>query len=134
MAIQYKPGKEPHPREHRMIFRNVDRVDWNPSMDRYLAEGGYAQLKKAVTMEPKAITEEVKISGLRGRGGAGFPTGVKWTFIPPTNTKPVYLICNADESEPGTFKDRYIMHQDPHQLIEGMAISCFAVGARLAYI
>jgi NADH-quinone oxidoreductase subunit F len=134
MAIQYKPGKEPHPREHRMIFRNVDRVDWNPSMDRYLAEGGYAQLKKAVTMEPKAITEEVKISGLRGRGGAGFPTGVKWTFIPPTNTKPVYLICNADESEPGTFKDRYIMHQDPHQLIEGMAISCFAVGAHLAYI
>ncbi len=134
MAIQYKTGKEPHPREHRMIFRNVDRVDWNPSMDRYLAEGGYAQLKKAVTMEPKAITEEVKISGLRGRGGAGFPTGVKWTFIPPTNTKPVYLICNADESEPGTFKDRYIMHQDPHQLIEGMAISCFAVGAHLAYI
>ncbi|MDB6071636.1 MAG: respiratory-chain nadh dehydrogenase 51 kd subunit [Verrucomicrobiales bacterium] len=134
MAIQYKPGKEPHPREHRMIFRNVDRVDWNPSMDRYLAEGGYEQLKKAVTMEPKAITEEVKISGLRGRGGAGFPTGVKWTFIPPTNTKPVYLICNADESEPGTFKDRYIMHQDPHQLIEGMAISCFAVGAHLAYI
>ena len=134
MAIQYKPGKEPHPREHRMIFRNVDRVDWNPSMDRYLAEGGYAQLKKAVTMEPKAITEEVKISGLRGRGGAGFPTGVKWTFIPPNNTKPVYLICNADESEPGTFKDRYIMHQDPHQLIEGMAISCFAVGAHLAYI
>ena len=134
MAIQYKPGKEPHPREHRMIFRNVDRVDWNPSMDRYLEEGGYAQLKKAVTMEPKAITEEVKISGLRGRGGAGFPTGVKWTFIPPTNTKPVYLICNADESEPGTFKDRYIMHQDPHQLIEGMAISCFAVGAHLAYI
>ena len=59
MAIQYKPGKEPHPREHRMIFRNVDRVDWNPSMDRYLAEGGYEQLKKAVTMEPKAITEEI---------------------------------------------------------------------------
>ena len=134
MAIQYKPGKEPHPREHRMIFRNVDRVDWNPSMDRYLAEGGYAQLKKAVTMEAKAITEEVKISGLRGRGGAGFPTGVKWSFIPPANTKPVYLICNADESEPGTFKDRYIMHQDPHQLIEGMAISCYAVGAHLAYI
>ena len=134
MAIQYKPGKEPHPREHRMIFRNVDRVDWDTSMDRYLAEGGYAQLQKAVTMEPKAIIDEVKTSGLRGRGGAGFPTGVKWTFIPPNNTKPVYLICNADESEPGTFKDRYIMHQDPHQLIEGMAISCFAVGAHLAYI
>ena len=117
-----------------MIFRNVDRVDWDTSMSRYLAEGGYAQLKKAVTMEPKAIIEEVKTSGLRGRGGAGFPTGVKWTFIPPNNTKPVYLICNADESEPGTFKDRYIMHQDPHQLIEGMAISCYAVGAHVAYI
>jgi NADH-quinone oxidoreductase subunit F len=78
-------------------------------------------------MERSAITNEVKASGLRGRGGAGFPTGVKWGFIPPTNTKPVYLICNADESEPGTFKDRYIMHQDPHQLIEGMTISCFAV-------
>ncbi len=134
MAIQYKPGKAPHPREHRMIFRNVDRVGWNPSIERYLEEGGYAQLRKALTMEPRAITEEVKLSGLRGRGGAGFPTGVKWTFIPPTNTKPVYLICNADESEPGTFKDRYIMHQDPHQLVEGMAISCFAVGAHLAYI
>ena len=134
MAIQYKPGKEPHPREHRMIFRNVDRVDWDTSMSRYLAEGGYEQLKKAITMDPKAIIDEVKTSGLRGRGGAGFPTGVKWTFIPPTNTKPVYLICNADESEPGTFKDRYIMHQDPHQLIEGMVISCFAVGAHTAYI
>lgn len=134
MSIQYKPGKEPHPREHRMIFRNVDRVDWNTSMERCLQEGGYEQLKKAVTMDRKAIIEEVKTSGLRGRGGAGFPTGVKWTFIPPNNTKPVYLICNADESEPGTFKDRYIMHQDPHQLIEGMAISCFAVGANLAYI
>ena len=76
----------------------------------------------------------MKASGLRGRGGAGFPTGVKWGFIPPNNTKPVYLICNADESEPGTFKDRYILHQDPHQLIEGMLISCFAVGANLAYI
>ena len=134
MAIQYKPGKEPHPREHRMIFRNVDRVGWDTSIECYLKEGGYEQLKKALKMEKKTIIEEVKTSGLRGRGGAGFPTGVKWTFIPPTNTKPVYLICNADESEPGTFKDRYIMHQDPHQLIEGMTISCFAVGAKLAYI
>lgn len=134
MAIQYKPGREPHPKEHRMIFRNVDRVDWNTSIERYLEDGGYEQLKKALGMEPKAIIEEVKTSGLRGRGGAGFPTGVKWTFIPPNNTKPVYLICNADESEPGTFKDRYIIHQDPHQLIEGMAIACYAVGARLAYI
>lgn len=134
MAITYKSGKQPHPKEHRLIFRNVDREGWNTSIERSLQEGGYEQLKKALKMEPKAITEEVKLSGLRGRGGAGFPTGVKWTFIPPNNTKPVYLICNADESEPGTFKDRYIIHQDPHQLIEGMTISCFAVGAHLAYI
>jgi len=77
---------------------------------------------------------EVKASGLRGRGGAGFPCGVKWGFIKPGGLKPVYLICNADESEPGTFKDRYIIHQDPHQLLEGMIISCYAVNARLAYI
>ncbi len=133
-AIKYLAGKEPHPNEHRMIFRNVDREGWDPSIDTYLGEGGYEQLKKAVAMEPQAITDEVKKAGVRGRGGAGFPAGVKWGFIPPNNTKPVYLICNADESEPGTFKDRYIIHQDPHQLIEGMAIACFAVGAKLAYI
>jgi NADH-quinone oxidoreductase subunit F len=132
--ITYLPGKQPDSREYRLIFKNVDREGWNNSMDCYLADGGYEQLKKAITMEPKAITEEVKKSGLRGRGGAGFPTGVKWTFIPPNNTKPVYLICNGDESEPGTFKDRYIVHQDPHQLIEGMVISCFATGAHVAYI
>lgn len=133
-TIHYQPGKQPHPREKRLIFRNVDRVGWDPSIDCYLKDGGYQQLKKALTMEKVAIINEVKASGLRGRGGAGFPTGVKWSFIPPNNTKPVYLICNADESEPGTFKDRYIIYQDPHQLIEGMVISCFAVNARLAYI
>lgn len=132
--IQYLPGKEPHPREHRLIFKNIDRQDWDTSIDCYLDDGGYEQLKKALKMDPKDITNEVKTSGLRGRGGAGFPTGVKWGFIPPNNTKPVYLICNCDESEPGTFKDRYIVHQDPHQLIEGMAISAFAVGAHTAYI
>ena len=132
--VQYLPGKEPHPREHRLIFKNVDRVGWDTSIETYMSDGGYDQLKKAFTMERSAITNEVKASGLRGRGGAGFPTGVKWGFIPPTNTKPVYLICNADESEPGTFKDRYIIHQDPHQLIEGMTIACYAVGAKLAYI
>ena len=134
MSITYKSGKEPLTQEHRLIFRNVDREDWNPSMERALQEGYYEQLKKALKMEPKAVIDEVKASGLRGRGGAGFPTGVKWGFIPPNNTKPVYLICNGDESEPGTFKDRYIVHQDPHQLIEGMIISCFAVGAHVAYI
>jgi len=126
--------KQPHPRERRLIFKNVDREGWDPSIECYLKDGGYEQLRKAVKMEPKDITEEVKKSSLRGRGGAGFPTGVKWTFIPPNNTKPIYLICNADESEPGTFKDRYILHQDPHQLLEGMIISCLAVGAHTAYI
>ncbi len=130
----YREDRQPHPRERRMIFRNVDRTDYDPSIDCYLRDGGYELLKKALGMEPKDITEEVKKSGLRGRGGAGFPTGVKWGFIPPNNTKPVYLICNADESEPGTFKDRYIIHQDPHQLLEGIAISSFAVGAKVAFI
>ena len=132
--VSYIAGKEPHAREHRLIFRNIDRKGWTQDIGCAMKDGGYEQLKKALKLEPKAITDEVKKSGLRGRGGAGFPTGVKWGFIPPNNTKPVYLICNADESEPGTFKDRYILHQDPHQLIEGMAISCFAVGANLAYI
>jgi NADH-quinone oxidoreductase subunit F len=126
--------KQPHAREYRLIFKNVDREGWDPSIDCYLRDGGYDDLKKAFAMQPKDITEEVKKSGLRGRGGAGFPTGMKWTFIPPNNTKPVYLICNGDESEPGTFKDRYILHQDPHQLVEGMVIAAYAVGAKVAYI
>jgi len=132
--ITYLPGKEPHEKEHRLIFKNVDRKDWDTSIKTYIKDGGYEMLKKGLGMDPKAIIEDVKASGLRGRGGAGFPTGIKWGFIPPKNTKPVYLICNADESEPGTFKDRYIVHQDPHQLIEGMVISSFAVGAHTAYI
>jgi NADH-quinone oxidoreductase subunit F len=133
-SVSYLPGKEPHSREFRLIFKNIDRQGYTPSIESYLADGGYEQLKKAIVMAPGDVTAEVKKSGLRGRGGAGFPTGVKWGFIPPTNTKPVYLICNADESEPGTFKDRYILHQDPHQLLEGMIIACFAVNAKLAYI
>ncbi|MHA3771154.1 NADH-quinone oxidoreductase subunit NuoF [Verrucomicrobiota bacterium sgz303538] len=117
-----------------MIFKNVDREGWTNDIDCYLRDGGYEELKKAFAMKPEDIVEEVKKSGLRGRGGAGFPCGVKWGFIKRGGPKPTYLICNADESEPGTFKDRYIIHQDPHQLIEGMVISCFAVGASLAYL
>ncbi len=126
--------RTPHPREKRMIFANVDREGYTPDIECYLRNGGYAELKKAVTMKPADLVAEVKASGLRGRGGAGFPTGVKWGFIRPGETKPIYLICNADESEPGTFKDRYIIHQDPHQLIEGMIISAFALNVHLAYI
>jgi len=126
--------RTPHPREKRIIFKNIDRPGWTNDIGCYLHDGGYEELKKAFTMKPEQIVTEVKVSGVRGRGGAGFPCGVKWGFIRPGGTKPVYLICNADESEPGTFKDRYIIHQDPHQLLEGMIISCYAVNARLAYI
>jgi NADH-quinone oxidoreductase subunit F len=126
--------RTPHPRERRIVFKNIDREGWTPDIDCYLKDGGYEELKKALKMQPQEIVGEVKASGVRGRGGAGFPCGAKWGFIRPGETKPIYLICNADESEPGTFKDRYIIHQDPHQLLEGMIISCFAVNAHLAYI
>ncbi|MBV9008897.1 MAG: NADH-quinone oxidoreductase subunit NuoF [Verrucomicrobia bacterium] len=132
--LEIRNQKFPHPLEHRLVFKNIDRADWTPDIDCYLRDGGYEQLKKAVTMPRAAIVNEVKTSGLRGRGGAGFPTGVKWSFIKPDEKKPVYLICNADESEPGTFKDRYIIHEDPHQMLEGMLISCFALGVKTAYI
>ena len=98
--------KQPHPKEHRMIFKNIDRPDWSNDIETYLKDGGYEELKKAITMAPVDIVNEVKTSGLRGRGGAGFPCGVKWGFIKQDGPKPIYLICNADESEPGTFKDR----------------------------
>ncbi|HEX4639672.1 MAG TPA: NAD(P)H-dependent oxidoreductase subunit E, partial [Chthoniobacterales bacterium] len=137
-AILSEPARkfihEPHPLEHRLIFKNIGRPDWKIDIDTYLEAGGYEDLKKAVKMSRAQIVNEVKTSGLRGRGGAGFPTGVKWSFIKPDEKKDVYLICNADESEPGTFKDRYIIHEDPHQLLEGIAISCFALGVHVAYI
>jgi NADH-quinone oxidoreductase subunit F len=124
----------PHPLEHRVIFKNIGAPDYTPDIESYLRHGGYEQLKKAIKMSRTEIVNEVKTSGLRGRGGAGFPCGVKWSFIKADEKKPVYLICNADESEPGTFKDRYIIHQDPHQLLEGILISCFALNAKTAYI
>jgi NADH-quinone oxidoreductase subunit F len=124
----------PHPLERRLIFKNIGREDWTTDIDCYLRDGGYEQLKQALTMSRAEIVDKVKNSGLRGRGGAGFPCGVKWSFIKTDEKKPVYLICNADESEPGTFKDRYIIHEDPHQLLEGILISCFALNARTAYI
>jgi NADH-quinone oxidoreductase subunit F len=128
------PRSPPHPLEHPLIFKNIRRDDWKIDIGTYMREGGYEQLRKAVAMSRAEIVNQVKTSGLRGRGGAGFPCGVKWSFIKPDEKKPVYLICNADESEPGTFKDRYIIHEDPHQLLEGILISCFALNARTAYI
>jgi NADH-quinone oxidoreductase subunit F len=125
----------PPPAQRRLIFEHIDAEGYSLDIDCYVKHGGYEQLKKALTMAPADIVAEVKASQLRGRGGAGFSCGMKWGFIDPKkNTKPVYLICNADESEPGTFKDRQIIYKDPHQLLEGMIIACFANNVRLAYI
>ncbi len=104
-------------------------------LDAYLEDGGYQSLKTALDrLQPAEVAAEVKASGLRGRGGAGFPTGMKWGFLPKQTEKPVYLVCNADEGEPGTFKDRDLLRYAPHQLIEGMLLTCFAIGARIGYI
>lgn len=100
----------------------------------WVERGGYQALAKALTMTPEQIVEEVKASGLRGRGGAGFPTGMKWGFMPKDDGKPHYLCCNADESEPGTFKDREILRWTPHALIEGCAIGCLGIRAETCYI
>src|SRR5215204_6707745 len=102
--------------------------------DTYRKNGGYAAAEKAFKMAPAEIVEEVKKSGLRGRGGAGFPTGMKWSFLAKPEGVPRYLVCNADESEPGTFKDRYLMEVVPHALIEGMITSSYALGAKVSYI
>jgi NADH-quinone oxidoreductase E subunit len=119
--------------ECNVLLKNRN-VDNSTSIEVYKSNGGYKTLEKALTMEPQAIIDEVKASSIRGRGGAGFPAGVKWGFIPKGTEKPIYLICNADEGEPGTFKDRQIMEYDPHLLIEGMVISARAIKAKLAFI
>ena len=124
----------PHPLEHRLVYKNIGRPGSTSDIDCYLRDGGYEQLKQALTLSRDDIVNKVKNSGLRGRGGAGFSCGLKWSFIKPDEKRPVYLICNADESEPGTFKDRYIIHEDPHQLLEGMLISCYALNVHTAYI
>jgi NADH-quinone oxidoreductase subunit F len=109
--------------------------DENRKLNYYLDKmQGYEAAKKALKMQPDDLINEVKKSNLRGRGGAGFPTGVKWGFIPKQSPKPKYLVCNADESEPGTFKDRDLMRYTPHLLIEGMVIGGFAIGAHVGYI
>src|SRR5437762_4157113 len=103
------------------------------TLDFYLKHDGYAALKTALKKKPDEIVEMVKASGLRGRGGAGFPTGMKWQFV-DKKIEPRYIVCNADESEPGTFKDHLLMERNPHLLIEGCAIGCYAIGAKVAYI
>ncbi len=117
-----------------VVLDNVGVID-PMKIEDYLARGGYTALKKVVTsMTPEAVVEEVKASGIRGRGGAGFPAGLKWSFTRPLAATPKYIICNADEGEPGTIKDRYLLEGDPHKVLEGMAIAGFAVGAHQGYI
>jgi len=134
------------PQEFKLILKYADQPGYTPDIECYLKHGGYEALKKALAIQARPlpdgktqsaqeqIRQDVMTSGLRGRGGAGFSCGLKWSFVDRRSNKPIYLICNADESEPGTFKDRQIIHKDPHQLIEGMIISCFANDVKLAYI
>jgi NADH-quinone oxidoreductase subunit F len=119
----------------KILTHNMLQPGYTGSLADYERAGGYQALRKVVGKVPPAeITETVKKSGLRGRGGAGFPTGVKWGFLPKDYQGPKYLCCNADESEPGTFKDRQLIERDPHQMIEGMLIACYAIGVETAYI
>jgi NADH-quinone oxidoreductase subunit F len=118
----------------RVLLANADKPN-STSIETYLEAGGYEATRKALKMTRDAVIEEVKSSEMRGRGGAGFPTGMKWSFVPRDSGRPVYLLCNADESEPGTFKDRVIMEKDPHLLIDGMIISGYAIASSpIAYI
>ncbi|MBI1851661.1 MAG: NADH-quinone oxidoreductase subunit NuoF [Planctomycetes bacterium] len=117
----------------RVLTRNVGKPD-SRKIDTYLAGGGYSAARKAVTSTPDEVVKIVSDSGLRGRGGAGFPTGKKWSFIPKNDTGQKFLCCNADESEPGTFKDRVLLEHDPHLLIDGMIVSAYAIQATRAFI
>lgn len=118
----------------QLLLEHLNKPGIN-TIDEYIKHGGYRTLDKVLgKMTPDEVTEEVKTSGLRGRGGAGFPTGMKWSFLDKSTDKPRYLLCNADESEPGTFKDRLLMEKIPHLLIEGMILSSYALGCRTSYI
>ncbi|HLA89179.1 MAG TPA: NADH-quinone oxidoreductase subunit NuoF [Gemmatimonadaceae bacterium] len=122
-----------HPRETAILSKHFGEPDAR-TLDGWKRRGGYRALEQALALPPAEIVELVKISGLRGRGGAGFPCGLKWSFMKPGDGKPHYLCCNADESEPGTFKDREIMRWTPHAMIEGCAIAAHAIGAETCYI
>jgi NADH-quinone oxidoreductase subunit F len=123
----------PSPLEVKVLTRRFELQN-SQSIDTYLANDGYKAFMKAVAMTPDDIINEVKTSNLRGRGGAGFPTGMKWSFVPKNVDKPKYIVVNADESEPGTCKDRLLIENDPHGLIEGILIAGLAVGAKAGYI
>ena len=121
-----------HPDEVKVVSKRFGKGATN--IDRYLELDGYKAVQKALAMQPDAIINEVKDSGLRGRGGAGFNTGMKWSFVPKQSAKPKYILCNGDESEPGTCKDRLIFEHDPHSVIEGVMIAAIAVGSHTGYI
>jgi len=116
------------------IIRNYVGIKDSHTIESYKSRDGYTALGKALKMDPDYIIDEIKKAGLRGRGGAGFPTGVKWSFIQRDSKKPIYLCCNADESEPGSFKDREILEQDPHQMLEGIMIACYTINSHKAYV
>src|SRR5579883_2832869 len=124
---------EPSPLEVKILTRRFGLPN-SQSIETYLATDGYKAFEKALGMSPDEIINEVKVSGLRGRGGAGFPTGMKWGFVPRNSPKPKYIMVNADESEPGTCKDRLLLEYDPHELLEGMMIAGLAVGAERGYV
>ena len=116
-----------------VLLANIEKPD-SHTLRVYESGGGYSALRKVLgSMTPDAFKELIKSSGLRGRGGAGFPTGLKWTFLPKDHPGPIYFCLNADESEPGTFNNRYLMELDPHQVLEGVILSCFATQASTAY-
>ncbi|MBI2988471.1 MAG: NADH-quinone oxidoreductase subunit NuoF [Deltaproteobacteria bacterium] len=118
----------------KILLRNVDIPD-SHTLAVYKSRGGYRALEKVLrAMSPEQLIEEVKASGLRGRGGAGFPAGMKWSFVPKDSPKPKYVICNADESEPGTFKDRLLMERDPHAILEGTILAAYAIRSHTAFI
>ena len=117
----------------KILTEHIGKADLT-NIDEYIAKGGYQSVDKALKMTPDDMVEEVKKSGLRGRGGAGFPTGLKWSFLDKRSGRSKHLVCNADESEPGTFKDRYLMTHNPHVLVEGMITASLALEAELSYI
>src|SRR5262249_24492734 len=124
---------EPSPLETKVLSRRFGKAN-SAAIEGYLEDDGYQGFLKAAKMKPEQIIEEVKVSNLRGRGGAGFPTGMKWSFVPRTSPKPKYIVVNGDESEPGRCKDRVLIENDPHQLIEGVLIAGLSVDAHAGYI
>jgi len=133
-AVPPQAQRQPKPvKQYDYLLRSSHGKDFR-QLAVYQAAGGYASAKKALTMGPDAVIAEVKKASVRGRGGAGFPAGVKWGFVPKDTSKPKYLVVNADEGEPGTFKDNYFLSEDPHRLIEGCIICMTALNIGATYI